>query len=125
MPDNRSIVQEIVQNIADFRSQSYKSVAVICKTLKECKDVHTMLSKQVEDISLLSGKEEVYKSCVVVLPSCLAKGFEFDVVLIFNADSTGYTEDELDIKLFYVAITRPLHKLYIYHTGDLTPLLRP
>lgn len=84
-----------------------------------------MLSKQVEDIALISGKEEVYKIGVVVLPSCLAKGLEFDAVLIFNADSTGYTEDELDIKLLYVAMTRPLHKLYIYHTGELTPLLKP
>ena len=119
------ILQEIVKNIADFRSLSYKSVAIICKTLKECKDVHATLSKQVEDISLLSGKEEVYKSGVVVLPSCLAKGLEFDAVLIFNADSSGYTGDELDIKLLYVAMTRPLHKLYIYHTGELTPLLKP
>jgi len=125
MPDNRSIAREIARNIADFRGLSYKSVAVICKTLKECRDVHEMLIKQVEDITLISGKEEVYKSGVVVLPSCLAKGLEFDAVLIFNADRTDYTEDELDIRLLYVAMTRPLHKLYIYHTGELTPLLMP
>lgn len=125
MPDTKAIINEIAQNIADFRTQSYKSVAVICKTLKECKDVHTALSKQVDDIALINGKEEVYKSGVVVLPSCLAKGLEFDGVLIFNADSIGYTDDELDIKLLYVAMTRPLHKLYIYHTGELTPLLKP
>lgn len=125
MIHKREILQAIAQNIVDFRSQSYKSVAVICKTLKECNEVHATLSKQLEDISLISGKEEIYKSGVVVLPSCLAKGLEFDAVLIFNADSTGYTEDELDIKLLYVAMTRPLHKLYIYHTGELTPLLKP
>jgi DNA helicase II / ATP-dependent DNA helicase PcrA len=125
MPDTKSIIKEIAQNIADFKAQSYKSIAVICKTLKECKDVHAALSKQVDNISLISGKEEVYKSGIVVLPSCLAKGLEFDGVLIFNADSAGYTDDELDIKLLYVAMTRPLHKLYIYHTGELTPLLKP
>ena len=123
MADKKSIVIEIAKNIADFRSQSYKSIAVICKTLKECKEVHTALSRLTDDVALINGKEEVYKSGVVVLPSCLAKGLEFDAVLIFNADSTGYTEDELDIKLLYVAMTRPLHKLYIYHTGRLTPLL--
>lgn len=75
--------------------------------------------------SIIHNSEEVYKSGIVVLPSCLAKGLEFDAVLIFNASSAEYTEDELDIKLLYVAMTRPLHKLYIYHTGELTPLLKP
>ncbi len=125
MPDRQGIIREIVRNIADFRSLSYKSIAVICKTLRECKDVHAFLSKQVSDITLVSGKEEVYKSGLVVLPSCLAKGLEFDAVVIYNADCEGYTEDELDIKLLYVAMTRALHKLYIYHTGELTPLLKP
>lgn len=125
MESNPAIVKEITKNIDEFKNLSYKSIAVICKTLKECKEVHTLLSKQVKDVTLINGKEEVYKSGIVVLPSCLAKGLEFDAVLIFNADSIGYTEDELDIKLLYVAMTRPLHKLYIYHTGELTPLLKP
>lgn len=125
LPDERKIAQEIVENIADFRNLSYKSIAVICKTLRERKAAYAMLSKQLEDVTLISGKEEVYKSGIVVLPSCLAKGLEFDAVIIFNAASTEYTEDELDIKLLYVAMTRPLHKLYIYHTGELTPLLKP
>jgi DNA helicase-2/ATP-dependent DNA helicase PcrA len=125
MPDRQAIIREIVKNIADFRSLTYKSIAVICKTLKECKEVHAILSKQVSDVTLISGKEEVYKSGLVVLPSCLAKGLEFDAVVIYNADSEGYTEDELDIKLLYVAMTRALLKLYIYHTGELTPLLKP
>ncbi len=124
MKDKKDIIREIVIDIEQFRESSYKSVAVICKTLKECKEVHSQLSKQVKDITLITGKEEVYKSGIVVLPSCLAKGLEFDAVVIFNADAEGYTEDELDIKLLYVAMTRPLHKLFIYHTGEMTPLLK-
>lgn len=125
MQDKQSIVREIAGNIDDFKKLSYKSIAIICKTLKESKDVHGMLSKHIKDASLITGKEEVYKSGVVVLPSSLAKGLEFDGVVIYNADSESYTDDELDIKLLYVAMTRPLHKLYIYHTGELTPLLKP
>ncbi len=124
LADQKEIAEEIAKNIRDFQKLSYKSIAIICKTLKECKDVYALISKKVKDVTLISGKEEVYKSGIVVLPSCLAKGLEFDAVLIFNANSTGYTIDELDIKLLYVAMTRPLHKLYIYHTGELTPLLK-
>ncbi len=125
MSEKKDIIAEILKNLGEFRTLSYKSVAVICKTLKECKEVHALLSKHTKDITLITGKEEVYKSGMVVLPSCLAKGLEFDAVIIFNADAVGYTEDELDIKLLYVAMTRPLHKLYIYHTGEVTPLLKP
>jgi len=125
MADEREIAGEIVKNIREFQKLSYKSIAVICKTLKECKNAYALISKQVKDVTLISGKEEVYKGGIVVLPSCLAKGLEFDAVLIFNANSAGYTYDELDIKLLYVAMTRPLHKLYIYHIGELTPLLKP
>lgn len=53
----------------------------------------------------------------------LAKGLEFDVVIEANADSHNYQENELDTKLLYVVMTRPLHRLYIYYTGELTPLL--
>lgn len=125
LPDKNEIINEIARNISDFRGLSYKSVAVICKTLKECKEVYSKLSKRIDDVSLITGKEDVYKSGTVVLPSSLAKGLEFDGVIIYNADSSSYTEDELDIKLLYVAMTRPLHKLYIYYTGELTPLLKP
>lgn len=123
MADRKDIIAQILKDLQEFKSLSYKSAAIICKTLKECKEVHTLLSKHAKDITLITGKEEVYKSGIVVLPSCLAKGLEFDAVIIFNADAAGYTEDELDIKLLYVAMTRPLHRLYIYHTGEMTPLL--
>ena len=53
----------------------------------------------------------------------LAKGLEFDVVIEANADSHNYQENELDTKLLYAVMTRPLHKLYIYYTGESTPLL--
>lgn len=125
MADENETISEIVKNIEEFRSLSYKSIAVICKTLKECSKVYSMLSEYVHDAMLITGKEDEYRSGVVIVPSCLAKGLEFDAVVIFNADSTAYTKDELDVKLLYVAMTRPLHRLYIYHTGELTPLLKP
>jgi DNA helicase-2/ATP-dependent DNA helicase PcrA len=123
--NKKEIINGILRDIDEFRSSSYKSVAVICKTLKECREVHSALSRHIDDVILITGKEDEYRTGIAVLPVCLAKGLEFDAVVIYNADSTEYTEDELDIKLLYVAMTRPLHRLCIYHTGELTPLLKP
>lgn len=117
------IMQDIGNKISVYKDQSFKSMAVICKTLDECNTVHAKLSKLVSGIYIVNGKDEAYNSGIVIVPSYLAKGLEFDIVFIANAGSDIYTEDELDVKLLYVAMTRPLHKLFIYHLGELSPLL--
>lgn len=114
---------DIGTKIMEFRAQSYKTIAVICKTMDECEAYFTHLSKSISDIYVITGKEDTYKSGVVIVPSYLAKGLEFDIVFISNASESMYTEDELDIKLLYVAMTRPLHKLFIYYQGCLSHLL--
>jgi hypothetical protein len=64
---------------------------------------------------LINDKTELYKGRKIVIPSYLSKGLEFDRVIIPDADS--YNDTELELKLFYVAITRPLHKLKLYYTN--------
>lgn len=118
----KDIATEIGGKITELKDKGCKTIAVICKTLEECKTMHTYLKKY-GDIHVITGKEEVYKSGIVIVPSYLSKGLEFDAVLIANASRERYTEDELDVKLLYVSMTRPLHKLYIYYHGELSPLL--
>jgi DNA helicase-2/ATP-dependent DNA helicase PcrA len=57
-----------------------------------------------------------------VLPAYLAKGLEFDSVLIHNAGAAVYGREN-ERKLLYTACTRALHTLFIFYTGSLTPLL--
>jgi len=45
------------------------------------------------------------------------------MVIIANASKEQYTPDELDVKLLYIAMTRPLHKLYIYSVGEKAEML--
>ena len=101
----------------------FKSAAVICKTLEECQKIYDIVRKDIRDIHMITGKEDEYKSGLVIVPSYLSKGLEFDIVILSNANSTHYQEDELDIKLLYVSMTRPLHKLFILYEGELSPLL--
>lgn len=64
-----------------------------------------------------------YSGGIVIIPCHLAKGLEFDVVIIANASKEMYKEKELDVKLLYVAMTRPLHELYIYSIKEKSNLL--
>lgn len=118
----KEIAKEIGQKIEEFKALGYRTMAIICKTLEECKEIHSLI-KKCGEIHLITGKEDVYKSGIVVVPSYLSKGLEFDAVFISNANKEKYTEDELDVKLLYVTMTRPLHKLYIYYHGELSTLL--
>jgi DNA helicase-2/ATP-dependent DNA helicase PcrA len=118
------IIEAIEAKIATVQGQGYQSIAVICKTDEEAVAVHGLLKANGVAATLISGKEEEYSSGVIIVPSYLAKGLEFDVAIIANANRENYREEELDIKLLYVAMTRPLHQLIIYYHDELTPLLR-
>ena len=55
------------------------------------------------------------------MTSELSKGLEFDCVIITNASEKNYSSENLiDMKLLYVAMTRALHSLNILYTDQLT-----
>lgn len=58
----------------------------------------------------------------LILPSYMAKGLEFDAVIICDADARNYC-DEDDKKILYVECTRALHRLSLFCEGELTPLI--
>ncbi len=121
--DLTELSDKMAENIRDCRENGLKTIAVLCKTEEECRELGKRIRKKVPDIQLITGKEREYPGGTVLLPGYLAKGLEFDAVLLANASENCYPEDELHTKLLYVAMTRPLHRLYIYYIGKLTPLL--
>jgi DNA helicase-2/ATP-dependent DNA helicase PcrA len=123
MNDIEDVAMDIVKRIREAKERGHKTIAVICKTMDECEMMLPLLKKADEGICIITGNENEYKSGVVIVPSYLSKGLEFDVVIISNANKKNYKENELDIKLLYVAMTRPLHKLCIYFIGEKSPLL--
>ena len=53
----------------------------------------------------------------------MAKGLEFDSVILFNTSEENYPNTVLDIKLLYVAITRTMSKLDIFYIGKMSKIL--
>ena len=63
--------------------------------------------------------DEKFRICTI--SNQLAKGLEFDAVIINNASEDIYSSSNtLDMKLLYVAITRALHELDIVYTDELS-----
>ncbi len=109
------LYKRMAEDIIDLKNKGYKLIAVICKTAAKCRAVHQSLSSLL-DICLISNHNEVYYGDVVVIPSYLAKGLEFDAVLIDSIEDMDYRLPE-DRKLLYTVCTRALHQLYLYYAG--------
>jgi len=77
---------------------------VICKSALECQTLAAMFqSNSFETFTLIDNRDRTYQGGVIIIPAYLAKGLEFDTVII--ADSHNYLADELSVKLLFVAIT--------------------
>ncbi len=120
---NKFDISQILNDSISLKN-SYNTVAIICKNIEE-----TLLYKQevqntefANKFRIVTKNDNVFVGeKIMIIPSYLAKGLEFDAVIVSNANSKAYTEDEQ--KLFYVVLTRALHKLKIYHTGEFTKLI--
>ena len=118
------LISSINNRINEYLLNDYKSIAIIGKDMNECEEIEKKLRKTRKDIKLIKGKDSEYNSGISVIPSYLAKGLEFDCVIISNANEEKYTYSSLDIKLLYVTITRAMSKLDIFYTGEITGLLK-
>jgi len=118
---SESMDEAIIVDISNYTEQGYESIAVICKTQDETEKVYCRLKKSVQ-ITLIKPRDgEVIKGALVI-PTYMAKGLEFDVVIVYDVNKENYSSDS-DNKLLYIACTRALHRLVIYYTGEISPLI--
>lgn len=121
-PDEGAINKRLTQDIKTYQKKGHQSIGIITRTAKETKEVYSFLKNKVPVKAILKDDDE-YVNGTLVIPAYLAKGLEFDVVLIHNAGDKNYNCEEERL-LLYTACTRALHVLCIYYSGKLTPLLR-
>ncbi len=88
-----------------------KSLAIITKNDMECDKIYKLLMDT--DISKINNKTNKFNRKFVVVPVYMAKGLEFDSVIIYTDKMNKYSLDEK--YLYYVAITRAQHKLIVYN----------
>lgn len=120
--ENKTLMnQAIALGINKYLEQEYESIAVICKTMQEACAIEKEL-KMLTKVTLLKDTDTETKGCALIVPAYLAKGLEFDVVIIYDACAEKYKND-FDRRLLYVACTRTLHELNIYYTGEKSPLI--
>jgi len=118
---SESMDEAIIGDIANYTELGYESIAVICKTQDQAEKVYCRLKESVQITLIKPRGGEVIKGALVI-PSYMAKGLEFDVVIVYDANKENYSSD-FDRKLLYIACTRALHRLVIYYKGDRSLLI--
>jgi DNA helicase-2/ATP-dependent DNA helicase PcrA len=100
-----------------------QTIAIIGRTDEACARLAAQLAESGFPANLISESHTRYHGGITVVPVYLAKGLEFDSVLVTDADGQGYSGSPQDAKLLYVACTRALHRLTLCCCGSVTPLL--
>lgn len=111
----------ITERIRDLQAEGHQSIAIICKTVAESAEAYEALKSKLP-IKRIGTETASFEKGTVVIPSYLAKGVEFDAVILYDASRVKYGREN-ERKLFYTACTRAMHELHIYSVGERSPFI--
>ncbi|BBI31062.1 HelD family protein [Cohnella abietis] len=110
--------------IKDNQERGMRTIAIIGRTDEECVRLHEEMVQFGIEANLISEGQAQYRGGITIVPVYLAKGLEFDAVLIADVNERQYALTAQDAKLLYVGCTRALHRLTLLYEGKLTALVQ-
>ena len=117
-----SHIQAVVDEFKRLEEKGYFSIGILCTNENETEEAYKMLNPFLP-IRRVYPKDTTFHSGPCILSAFLAKGLEFDAVIVFNCNEDRYP-NENHANLLYTACTRPLHSLSLCSYGEPTALLR-
>ncbi len=112
----------IRDQVRAWQAEGYHSIALIEKTAEQAGALFRRIGAEL-GARLLSETDAEYRGGVMILPASIAKGMEFDCVGVCDASAESFPDDEFLCRILYVMMTRPLHRLCVWHKGDPSPML--
>ena len=121
---NEDFIRKVEEIINEIDVENKTTIAIICKTLSECKEIFKYAKKMNKQWECISNSTSKIKGKRIIIPSYMTKGLEFDTTIIYNCSENNYSiTSELDKKILYVNLTRALHKEFIFFNGELSKML--
>lgn len=117
--NKNTLINGIIEKLNDLKKAGHRTIAIICRTSEESKQAYEALNKEVS-LHLIEKGTIIYEKGTNVVPSYLAKGIEFDAVILY--DLSQYNR-ESERKLFYTVCTRAMHELHMMATNGISPLM--
>ncbi len=115
-------LDKIRRLIKQFEQSGYPSLGIICKSQKQANLMFEQLHTAYDDMVLLDFGSKKFREGIVVTSVHMAKGLEFDQVIVPEVSDKLY-ETELDQSLLYIACTRAMHRLDLTCCGRITKFL--
>ncbi|CQR54815.1 HelD family protein [Paenibacillus riograndensis] len=110
-------LSEINRLIAGFRKSGHHSLGVVCKTQEQAQSLYEVVKRVHKDIALLDFSSDRFHEGIMITSAHMAKGLEFDQVIIPFCDAVNY-RTELDRNMLYIACTRAMHGLALTFCGE-------
>ncbi|WP_071395156.1 RNA polymerase recycling motor HelD [Bacillus tuaregi] len=110
-----NLKEKILERIHNLRHNGYQTIAVIGKNAHETKQAFQALSSEIDGYLMEKGSIH-YEKGLVFIPAYLAKGIEFDAVIMYNASQQNFGR-EMERELFYTSCTRAMHELHLFSLG--------
>lgn len=110
-------LRQLQQNAADE-----ETTAIITKTLADAEVAYEAL-RQDADVTIIRTENQRLVPGTIIVPAYLAKGLEFDAVIMWDASKNVYTGDD-ERQLVYTIASRAMHRLTVLALGELSPLLQ-
>lgn len=122
--DAKCFNQQILDVVGE-EAKKYSTVAVLCKSNKECERINEVLLFNGVKSKLLNEKNNQIEG-VVLLTIQEAKGLEFDSVILNDVSKDNFDKNSgHDMRLLYVGLTRAMHNMIIMSKGEPTEALKP
>lgn len=116
--DYAHLEAEIIDEVLECQRLGYVSIALICKSMSEAETLFKNVGHKIGATIINSYSFDTVTG-VTILPVYMAKGLEFDAVIIYQTNQDNYNNID-DKKLLYIACTRALHKLSLFYTGEIS-----
>lgn len=116
-------ISGIVHLISGYKKSVYQSLGIICKTEEQAKDMVEKLNEYTDGIYFLSNRSVAFVKGIVITSAHMAKGLEFDEVIIPQVNDKNYYT-EIDRGMLYVGVTRAMHRLTLTYCGKQTRFIK-
>ncbi|GFO99711.1 RNA polymerase recycling motor HelD [Lactobacillus helveticus] len=120
--DNDEKAIDVLVDVLRDNEKRKMTTVIITKDLASAKFVHEELSKKKEPTTLIATANQRLVDGTLVIPSYLAKGLEFDAVVMWGANKEKYHQLD-ETQLVYTITSRAMYKLDVIYTGEKSPLL--